>query len=224
MLEIAEHVTIDAPAERVLTAFLDPRDLAAWWQVERSVTVGRPLVPMPSSGDPPRIATILGPLGGAFHGTVMEFRAGQELFVADAFWNPPEGDPVGPMALEVRCTAEGAASTGFTVRLSGEDGPRWQRYFAVMRAGWPRALAELKRYLETETFNPQCIKVSTIRSGRAPGRRRDHRRLGRRLERRVASAQDGFAGRIVVVERDPTYVRLPRIAPWAASASSSAPR
>ena len=159
MLEIAEHVTIDAPAERVLTAFLDPRDLAAWWQVERSVTVARPLGtyavewPRTSYRD-----EILGPLGGAFHGTVMEFRAGSELFVADAFWNPPEGDPVGPMALEVRCTAAGPAagptSTRVSVRLSGEeDGPRWQRYFAVMRAGWPRALAELKRYLETEAFN-----------------------------------------------------------------------
>lgn len=156
MLEIAEHVTIDAPAERVLTAFLDPRDLAAWWQVERSVTVGRPLGTYAVEWRSTAYRDdVLGPLGGAFHGTVMEFRAGQELFVADAFWNPPEGDPVGPMALEVRCTAEGPASTRLSVRLSGEDdGPRWQRYFAVMRAGWPRALAELKRYLETETFNP----------------------------------------------------------------------
>ena len=156
MLEIAEHVTIDAPAERVLTAFVDPRDLAAWWQVERSVTVPRPLgtyaVEWPSTTYRDEI---LGPLGGAFHGTVMEFRAGRELFVADAFWNPPEGDPVGPMALEIRCTAAGESSTMVTVRLSGEDdGPRWQRYFAVMRAGWPRALAALKRYLELEPFNP----------------------------------------------------------------------
>ena len=157
MLEIAEHVTIDAPAERVLTAFVDPRDLVAWWQVERSVTVARPLGtyavewPCTTYRD-----EILGPLGGAFHGTVMEFRAGRELFVADAFWNPPEGDPVGPMALEVRCTAAGPSSTILAVRLSGEDdGPRWQRYFAVMRAGWPRALAALKRHLETEAFHPR---------------------------------------------------------------------
>jgi uncharacterized protein YndB with AHSA1/START domain len=156
MLEIAEHVTIDAPADRVLTAFVDPRDLAAWWQVERSVTIPRPLgtyaVEWPSTT---YRDDVLGPLGGAFHGTVMEFRAGTELFVADAFWNPPDGDPVGPMALEVRCTPEGPASTRVVIRLSGEDdGPRWQRYFAVMRAGWPRALAELKRYLEAETFKP----------------------------------------------------------------------
>lgn len=154
-LEIREQITVDAPAERVLTAFLDPHDLAEWWQVQRSVTVARPLgtyaVEWRSTAYRDEI---LGPLGGAFHGTVMEFRAGRELFVADAFWNPPEGDPVGPMALEIQCTADGAA-TRVSVRLSGDDdGPRWQRYFAVMRAGWPRALGELKRYLETEAFQP----------------------------------------------------------------------
>ena len=154
-LEISEQITVDAPAERVLLAFLDPRDLATWWQVERSVTVARPLgtyaVEWRSTSYRDEI---LGQLGGTFHGTVMDFRAGRELFVADAFWNPPEGDPVGPMALEIRCAADGAA-TRVTVRLSGEDdGPRWQRYFAVMRAGWPRALGELKRYLETESFEP----------------------------------------------------------------------
>ena len=42
-LEISEQITIDAAAERVLRAFVDARDLAACWQVERSVTVPRPL-------------------------------------------------------------------------------------------------------------------------------------------------------------------------------------
>jgi uncharacterized protein YndB with AHSA1/START domain len=153
-LEITEQITIDVPPDRVLTAFVDARDLGAWWQIERSVTVARPLgtyaVEWRSTAYRDEI---LGPLGGAFHGTVMEFQAGRELFVADAFWNPPEGDPVGPMALEVRCVPQPPGSTRVTVRLSGEDdGPRWQRYFAVMRAGWPRALAELKRYLEAEAF------------------------------------------------------------------------
>jgi uncharacterized protein YndB with AHSA1/START domain len=153
-LELVETVTVAAPPARVLTAFVDPRDLAAWWQVARSVTVPRPLgtyaVEWASTDYHDEV---LGPLGGAFHGTVMDFQPGRELFVADAFWNPPEGDPLGPMALEVRCAPDGTTTTRLTVRLSGlDEGPRWQRYFRVMSAGWPRALAELKRYLETETF------------------------------------------------------------------------
>jgi uncharacterized protein YndB with AHSA1/START domain len=153
-LALVETVTVAAPPGRVLAAFVNPRDLAAWWQVARSVTVPRPLGTYAVEWPPTDYRDdILGPLGGAFHGTVMEFQAGRELFVADAFWNPPEGDPIGPMALEVRCALEGTAQTRLSVRLSGHDeGPRWQRYFHVMAAGWPLALAELKRHLEAETF------------------------------------------------------------------------
>jgi hypothetical protein len=92
---------------------------------------------------------ILGPLGGTFHGTVVEYRAGAEFFVADAYWNPPDGDPIGPMALEVRCTPQGQDMTHVSVRQSAEDESlRWQRYFEIVEAGWLRALSDLKQYLD----------------------------------------------------------------------------
>ena len=50
---------------------------------------------------------VLGRLGGVFRGTVVQFQLGQGFFVADAFWLPPDGEPIGPMALEV--TAAGRA-------------------------------------------------------------------------------------------------------------------
>ena len=34
---------------------------------------------------------MLGPLGGAFRGTVIDFIPGREFFVADAYWLPAEG-------------------------------------------------------------------------------------------------------------------------------------
>ena len=39
-----------------------------------------------------------------FTRTVMEFKPGREFFLADAYWLPPDGDPIGPMALEVTCS------------------------------------------------------------------------------------------------------------------------
>ena len=82
----------------------------------------------------------------------MEYRPGEELFVAEAYWNPPDGEPIGPMSLQVRCEAvDMLQATQLTVCQSGEDeGPRWQRYFQVIGAGWNTALADLKRYLERE--------------------------------------------------------------------------
>jgi uncharacterized protein YndB with AHSA1/START domain len=148
-------VIIQAPPERVLGAFFNAADLAQWWQVIRSVTVPRPLGTYAVEWDSTDYRDeILGHLGGTFHGTVMDYRAGTEFFVADAYWQPPEGEPVGPMALEVRCRTQGAAHISrLTVRQSGEeDSPRWQRYFQIVGAGWQRALADLKAHLDREAL------------------------------------------------------------------------
>ena len=150
---VERTVLVQAPPERVLAAFFDPRDLAAWWHAARSVTVPRPLgLYAIEWADKDYGDELLGRLGGAFHGTVMEYRPGREFFLADAYWNPPEGDAMGPMALEVRCSVQtDSRVTQVTVRQSGEDeGPRWERYFQIVASGWQVALADLKTYLETE--------------------------------------------------------------------------
>jgi uncharacterized protein YndB with AHSA1/START domain len=154
-LSVERTVIVQAPPERVLAAFFEPADLEQWWQVVRSVTVPRPLGMYAIEWSPTDYRDeVLGRLGGAFHGTVMEYRAGSEFFVAEAFWSPPEGEPIGPMALDVRCSPQGGAHiTRLVVRQSGEnEGPRWQRYFEVVAAGWQRALADLKHYLDTEAL------------------------------------------------------------------------
>jgi uncharacterized protein YndB with AHSA1/START domain len=154
-LDIVRTIVVQAPPERVMAAFFDPVDLAEWWQVVRSVTLPRPLGTYAVEWEPTdHRDDILGRLGGSFHGTVVEYRAGAEFFVADAFWSPPDGDPIGPMALEVRCMAQGRPHiTSLTVRQSGEgEGPRWDRYFAIVEGGWHRALADLKQYLDNEAL------------------------------------------------------------------------
>jgi uncharacterized protein YndB with AHSA1/START domain len=157
-LQCERTIAVQAPPERVLAAFFDPHDLAIWWQVVRSVTVPRPLGTYALEWHSTEFRDpVLGRLGGAFHGTVMEYRAGVEFFVADAYWSPPDGDPVGPMAMEVRCTQhDDSQTTTLVVRQSAEDeGPRWRRYFEIVAAGWQQALGELKHYLETEGMRPQ---------------------------------------------------------------------
>ena len=158
-LSVERTVTVQASADRVLAAFFDPHDLAVWWQAARSVTVPRPLgLYAVEWADKDYGDELLGRLGGAFHGTVMEYRAGREFFLAEAYWNPPEGDPIGPMALEVRCVMPSdTSSTDLSVRQSGTDeGPRWRRYFQIVGTGWQVALDDLKRYLENETSrNPR---------------------------------------------------------------------
>src|SRR6266576_3992055 len=93
---------IAAPPGRVLRAFFDADALAAWWQVTHSVTSPRMLGPYAIEWTPTDFRDeVLGRLGGVFRGTGKQFHAAQGFFVADAYWLPPDGDPIGPMALHV---------------------------------------------------------------------------------------------------------------------------
>ena len=153
-------IVIKAPPSRVLKAFFDADALGAWWQAARSVTTPRVLGAYAIEWASTDFADdVLGRLGGVFRGTVMQFDPGRGFLVADAFWLPPDGDPIGPMALEVTCSpiiSSGGASlpaaeiaTEIHVMQSGfEDGGRWRRYYELVGAGWERALNSLKMLLE----------------------------------------------------------------------------
>jgi len=170
-------LAIGAPATKVLGAFFEPRALGIWWRVASAITnptvLGAYALAWPRSET---VDPLLGSLGGTFHGTVMDFKGGRSFFVADAYWIPPNGMPVGPMSLEVTCTPqsrfqaimdavkkrlpppaagsgdEEAASTGQTVlrvvQRGYEESERWHRYYEVLGADVPAALDRLKEYLE----------------------------------------------------------------------------
>jgi uncharacterized protein YndB with AHSA1/START domain len=148
--QFEQTLLIRCTPARVMSAFFEPEALAVWWQAIRSITTPRPLGLYAVEWEPTSERDdLLGRLGGVFHGTVMEYLPGRELFVADAWWLPPDDEPIGPMALEVSCMLEGA-SCRLRVRQSGfEDSLRWRRYYAVITRGWQSSLASLKVHLES---------------------------------------------------------------------------
>jgi uncharacterized protein YndB with AHSA1/START domain len=142
-------VVIAAPASRVLRAFFDPEALNAWWQVAHAVTTPRMLGPYAIEWPATDFRDeVLGRLGGVFRGTIIQFNAAQGFIVADAFWLPPDGDPIGPMSLEVTVKAEGAGTRVRVTQSGYEESTRWRRYYEVIGFGWERALASLKSLLE----------------------------------------------------------------------------
>jgi uncharacterized protein YndB with AHSA1/START domain len=148
---VDRSILIDAPPGRVLGAFFDPAALAVWWQTSRSITTPRPLgVYAVEWKTTSHADDLLGRLGGVFYGVIAEYRAGRELFIADAWWLPPDTDPVGPMSLQVNCALEGAGCR-LRVRQSGfEESDRWQRYYGLVDRGWHSSLAALKAHLERQ--------------------------------------------------------------------------
>ena len=150
MKEFTHSLTVDAPPAVVLDAFFDHEALSVWWHVTRSLCVPRPLGVYAVEWEATEWRDeVLGRLGGAFRGTVIEFKPGREFFVADAYWLPPDGEPIGPMAFEARCSLV-AGKTLVHVRQSGfEDGARWARYYDVIATGWNVALEALKKHVES---------------------------------------------------------------------------
>jgi uncharacterized protein YndB with AHSA1/START domain len=153
-------IVIKCTPARLLKAFFDHQALGAWWQVRNSVTTPRVLGAYAIEWDPTDFKDdVLGRLGGTLRGTVMQYDAGRGFFVADVFHLPPDGEPIGPMALEVTLTPvappEGAAvaedeqTVHVRIQQTGfEESPRWRRYYELVRGGWERALHSLKMLLE----------------------------------------------------------------------------
>jgi len=159
--EVKRSLLIQAPPARVLAAFFDRKDLACWWQVVRAVTVARPLGMYAIEWDTtPFTDEVLGHLGGTLHGTIIDYRPNASFFIAEAYWQPPEGEPIGPMALDVHCRPHGnGRSTMLTVRQSGEgEGSRWHRYFEIMGYGWEGALLELKDHMDREAARTKKLE------------------------------------------------------------------
>ena len=150
-----QHLFIAAPPAAVFDCFFSAEALRTWWQAVGSVTTPVPFgVYAVEWATTPFRDELLGALGGVFHGTVVDVRPGSQFLVADAWWVPPSGDPIGPMALQVVCQPD-AGGCDLHVRQDGyEPSPRWRRYYAVASRGWQVSLAALKRYLESSAAPP----------------------------------------------------------------------
>ena len=147
-----QSLFIAAAPTDVFACFFDHDALKGWWEVARAVVTPVPFgVYAIEWAQTPYRDDLLGPLGGVFHGTVVDVRPGQQFLVADCWWVPPEGDPLGPMALHVSCQPEGHGCR-LTVRQDGyEPSPRWRRYYAVVSRSWQLSLTALRRRAEANS-------------------------------------------------------------------------
>jgi uncharacterized protein YndB with AHSA1/START domain len=153
-LKLDVSLDIAASVELVFNAFFDAAALGAWHGTSRSIAVPRLLGPYvlewpPSADRDP----LLGRMGGIFRATVMHVEPNDHLFLADAFWLPPDAGPLGPLAVQVtftpKATPDGTSSTLVRVVMTGFDqGERWTRYLTLATAQWQKALGVLRMLLE----------------------------------------------------------------------------
>ena len=77
-----QTVLIAAPPAVVFDCFFSPDALQIWWRVVRSVTTAVPFGVYAVEWTPtPYRDEVLGPLGGVFHGTVVDAQTGRQFLV-----------------------------------------------------------------------------------------------------------------------------------------------
>ena len=75
VLDVTRTQLIQAPPARVMAAFFNDADLKNWWRVTRAFTVPRPLGMYAIEWESTDFKDdVLGRLGGAFHGTIIDYR------------------------------------------------------------------------------------------------------------------------------------------------------
>ena len=150
MREFDHSLVIEAPADRIIDAFFNSSDLAAWWHASRSLCHPRPLGSYAVEWATTEWRDdVLGRMGGTFHGTVMDVRPGRSFFIAEAYWLPPDGEPIGPMAFQVTCTDLGDRVLLRVRQSGGESSARWSRYYERLATTFTTALGELKGHVES---------------------------------------------------------------------------
>lgn len=153
-LKLDVTLDITAPAELVFHAFFDAPALVAWHGTSRSIATPRLLGPYVLEWPPSAERDeVLGRMGGIFRATVMHIEPNDHIFLADAFWLPPDGGPLGPLAVQITftptATPDGAQSTLVRIVMTGfDDGVRWKRYLGLATTQWQKALGVLKMLLE----------------------------------------------------------------------------
>ena len=153
-LKLDVTLEMPAPADKVFQAFFDSVALGEWQATSRAIAVPRLLGPYvlewPVSAERDEV---LGRMGGFFRATVMHIEPNHHVFLADAFWLPPDGGPLGPLAVQItftpKATPDGLPSTLVRVVMTGfDDGVRWRRYLGLATSQWQKALGDLKTLLE----------------------------------------------------------------------------
>lgn len=153
-LKLDVTLDITAPVDLIFDAFFDAPALGAWHATSRSICIPRLLGPYVLEWPPSTERDeMLGRMGGVFRATVMHIEPNDHVFLADAFWLPPDGGPLGPLAVQMtfspKATPDGRPATLVRIVMTGfDEGVRWKRYLGLATTQWQNALGVLKMLLE----------------------------------------------------------------------------
>lgn len=141
--KVSRSVQVNAGAERVLQAFLDPEQMKQWWGAARGLVEER-------KGGVWALAWGDAEQGykNVVSGVLRVYHPGKRMRIEPLVYFNSERPVLGPMRLTIS-VREKEGRTRVGVRQEGYgQGPDWDWYYEAVLKGWKETLANLKLFLE----------------------------------------------------------------------------
>lgn len=143
MRKVRAECEVDAAAEEVIAAFLEPEALRAWWNVERALIE-------PEVGGIYALAWGITDRGFQYVTTgIVEAldRSGHLRIGRYTYFHPQRGI-FGPMTLTVEALCRNGGLTAMCITQDGyRQGADWDWYYAAVDQAWPQVAKGIAQYV-----------------------------------------------------------------------------
>jgi uncharacterized protein YndB with AHSA1/START domain len=145
MRMVENSIEIATNPAQVIKAFTEPELLRAWWGVERALIEKRPGGLYSLIWD----ITEKG-MGHLTTGIVRQYEPNGLFEVSDLVYFHPEREIMGPLSLRVIAKGKDGKTLLNLSQGSYQDGGDWDWYHASVSEAWPKAIQQLKSFLEAQ--------------------------------------------------------------------------
>lgn len=144
MRTVEASITLDQSPQEILNVFIRPECLKKWWGVKRALVE-------PCRGGLYSLVWQASDqcIDYVTSGIITEYLPGCQLKIGNLVYINPARPVLGPMELLILTTPEDG-NTQLTVIQSGyQTGPDWEWFYQAVKEAWPKALTQIKDYLES---------------------------------------------------------------------------
>ena len=144
MRKVELSIKIATNPEKIISAFVNPKMLSDWWDVERSFIELKP-------GGIYSLAWKVTESGFGYisTGIIKEYNAKENLIIEKLVYFNPEHPILGPMKLSVEANQQGGETELKICQEGYQDGQAWDWYYEAVSHAWPEVIKTIKNYLET---------------------------------------------------------------------------
>ncbi|MBN1299918.1 MAG: SRPBCC domain-containing protein [Melioribacteraceae bacterium] len=144
MKNISTQIIIKTNSSKVYDAFTKPEHLRKWWDVSKVLIEEKPggLYTLTWQKDNKSVSYVSS-------GIIEKIIPSKQITIVNSVYINPSKSILGPMELAIKFKEQNG-STELTIVQSGyQNGNDWDWYYAAVKEGWPKALLNLKEYLES---------------------------------------------------------------------------